>query len=29
MNAFIFHGTEGHPQENWFPWMKEKLFKKS
>lgn len=24
-NIFIFHGTEGHPQENWFPWMKEKL----
>ncbi|MCR4328230.1 MAG: alpha/beta fold hydrolase [Patescibacteria group bacterium] len=22
---FIFHGTEGHPQENWFPWLKEKL----
>ena len=25
MNVFIFHGTEGHPQENWFPWLKEKL----
>ncbi len=24
-SAFIFHGTEGHPEENWFPWMKEKL----
>lgn len=24
-NVFIFHGTEGHPQENWFPWLKEKL----
>jgi len=24
-NIFIFHGTEGHPKENWFPWMKEKL----
>ena len=23
--AFIFHGTVGHPEENWFPWMKEKL----
>jgi len=23
--AFIFHGTEGYPEENWFPWMKEKL----
>jgi len=25
MNIFIFHGTEGHPKENWFPWLKEKL----
>ena len=24
-NVFIFHGTEGYPKENWFPWMKEKL----
>lgn len=24
-NIFIFHGTEGHPEENWFPWLKEKL----
>ena len=24
-NAFIFHGTEGYPEENWFPWIKEKL----
>ena len=24
-NAFIFHGTEGYPEENWFPWLKEKL----
>lgn len=24
-NVFIFHGTEGHPKENWFPWLKEKL----
>ena len=23
--VFIFHGTEGYPEENWFPWMKEKL----
>jgi|GEM_PF-261581 len=23
--AFIFHGTEGYPEENWFPWLKEKL----
>ncbi len=21
--VFIFHGTEGYPEENWFPWMKE------
>ncbi len=25
MNAFIFHGTEGHPEENWFPWLKKEL----
>ena len=24
-NIFIFHGTEGHPKENWFPWLKNKL----
>lgn len=24
-NAFIFHGTEGHPKENWFPWLKAEL----
>ncbi|MDD2807320.1 MAG: alpha/beta hydrolase [Patescibacteria group bacterium] len=24
-NAFIFHGTEGYPGENWFPWMKQEL----
>ncbi|MBU2228848.1 alpha/beta hydrolase [Patescibacteria group bacterium] len=24
-NAFIFHGTEGYPEENWFPWLKDKL----
>lgn len=24
-NIFIFHGTEGCPEENWFPWLKEKL----
>ncbi len=23
--AFIFHGTEGYPEENWFPWLREKL----
>ncbi len=26
-NVFIFHGTGGHPEENWFPWLKEKLEK--
>ncbi len=26
-NIFIFHGTEGYPEENWFPWLKEKLEK--
>jgi hypothetical protein len=24
-NAFIFHGTEGYPDENWFPWLKKEL----
>lgn len=23
--AFIFHGTAGYPEENWFPWLKERL----
>lgn len=23
--ALIIHGTEGYPEENWFPWLKEKL----
>lgn len=27
-NAFIFHGTEGYPEKNWFPWLKQKLEKK-
>lgn len=22
---FIFHGTEGYPEENWFPWLKKEL----
>lgn len=26
--AFIFHGTEGYPEENWFPWLKGKLEQK-
>jgi predicted alpha/beta hydrolase family esterase len=26
--VFIFHGTGGNPNENWFPWLKEKLEKK-
>lgn len=25
MKVFIFHGTEGYPEENWFPWMKQEL----
>lgn len=24
-NIFIIHGVGGHPKENWFPWLKEKL----
>lgn len=24
-NVFIIHGAYGHPKENWFPWLKEKL----
>lgn len=27
-NFFIIHGAEGHPEENWFPWLKNKLEKK-
>ena len=25
MTAFIFHGTAGDPQENWFPWLRSEL----
>lgn len=24
-NAIIIHGTEGYPEENWFPWLKKNL----
>lgn len=24
-HVFIFHGREGHPQANWFPWLKKEL----
>lgn len=26
--VFIFHGTEGHPKENWFPWLRKKAEEK-
>ncbi len=25
MKFFIIHGAYGHPEENWFPWLKERL----
>ena len=28
-NAFILHGTNGFPTENWFDWLKQELEKKS
>ena len=28
MKFFIIHGAYGHPKENWFPWIKEKLEEK-
>lgn len=27
-NILIIHGTEGHPKENWFPWLKQELEEK-
>ncbi|MFA6017049.1 MAG: alpha/beta hydrolase [Patescibacteria group bacterium] len=26
-NIFIFHGSYGYPEENWFPWLKKELSK--
>ena len=26
-NIFLIHGSFGHPEENWFPWLKEKCEK--
>jgi len=27
VNIFIIHGSFGHPEENWFPWLKSELEK--
>lgn len=27
-NAFIFHGTAGFPEDNWFPWLRSRLEEK-
>jgi len=27
VNVFIIHGADGHPKENWFPWLKSELGK--
>lgn len=27
MNVIIIHGAYGHPEENWFPWLKKELEK--
>ena len=27
VNVFIIHGADGHPKENWFPWLKSELEK--
>jgi predicted alpha/beta hydrolase family esterase len=24
-NVFVFHGTGGHSEENWFPWLRSKI----
>ncbi len=28
-NIFIFHGAYGYPQENWFPWLQQKIIASS